>query len=91
VLNVDPGGPADGKLQRGDQIIAFNGERLQAIQDYDVTPHTKTIRLTILRDEREIEVTIEPTEIRLPVEMVTIRSEILNAGSNEDHVFVTPL
>ena len=56
VDRVDPGGPADGQLQRGDAIVAWNGDpRITRIGTawYRRMPAGCSYALTIRRDGRE--------------------------------------
>ena len=60
VTQVAPGGPAEGRLLKGDTVIAWNGDRrvdrLAPIHYRRVTPFDNGYTLTVVRDGRELAV-----------------------------------
>lgn len=66
VLSVIAGSPAAGIVQAGDEIVAVNGEPITTVSGgrmYGAASTTNPLRLTVRRDGRLVELTINPTPI----------------------------
>jgi len=63
VADVDPDGPANGKLKAGDVILAFNGEPIEKLRDLPrlvaAAPATQTANLDVWRDNKRQTVAVE--------------------------------
>ena len=67
VHNVLPGSPADGKLEKGDRLVAINGERVPTIQAagdaVDATPEDEPVDLVVKRGDEELTYSIMREDI----------------------------
>ncbi|HEY8091166.1 MAG TPA: RIP metalloprotease RseP, partial [Polyangiaceae bacterium] len=62
---VDPGRPAEGKLEPGDRILAVDGEEITSYPEVNrVTQKSanRPVKLMVARDDRTIDVTVTPAD-----------------------------
>ncbi|NIQ55569.1 MAG: PDZ domain-containing protein, partial [Gammaproteobacteria bacterium] len=61
---IHPDGPADGKLEDGDVLVAVNGRAVttaQASEELDALEAGEPVRLTVRRGSRLLNVEVTPT------------------------------
>lgn len=78
---VLPGHPAEGKLQEGDRILAIDGERVTTFAEVHRIVRdspNKELKLTVFRDNAQIEVAVIPEEkiVHKPLELIEKVGEI---------------
>ena len=62
---VDPGRPAEGKLEPGDRILAVDGEEITSYPEVNRVIQrsaNRPVKLMVARDDRTIDVTVTPAD-----------------------------
>ena len=68
ISDIDPDGPSEGKLQRGDIILSFDGKDIKEMQDLPLivanTDVGKKVKVQVFRDKKEITLELTVAEMK---------------------------
>lgn len=68
ISDIDPEGPSEGKLQRGDILLRFDGKDIKEMQDLPLivanTEVGKKVKVQVFRDKKEVTVELTVAEMK---------------------------